>query len=336
MNIIKGLPLFLHGKRIFSDYQLLGHDENALTYALGHCLSFDREFLSSFLRRCQFKGVTSANLGHAEIRLQKKEHEAGIVDLEIFIQDRLQLIVEAKVGEGYPTIAQVRTYIKRLEDRGIQSKVVVLTKITDDKVKNSLKRQFGKQIGFLTWSDILELSQKLAEHDDSTFNLRAFSAFMKEVYHMIINAEEEVWIVPLSTKWKAKSEDIIVADFHVQHRFWVMGDWRTRRSIYMGFRYNGYLQYFGRIKGIDYGLKSSEIVPKFPKISREFWPEKIGPFDVVRLEKLIPFPNKLRSGDIHSRHIYCDFDLLLTSDSILEAESLMRKRRERNTDHDKL
>lgn len=332
MDNIKGLPLFLHGKRIFSDYQLIGHDENALTYALGHCLSFDREFLSSFLRRCQFKGVTSANVSHAEIRLQKKEHEAGIVDLEIFIQDRLQLIVEAKVGEGYPTIAQVRTYIKRLEDRGIQSKVVVLTKITDDKVKNSLKRQFGKQIGFLTWSDILELSQKLAEHDDSTFNLRAFSAFMKEVYDMIINAEEEVWIVPLA-KWKAKGQNISVADLHVKYGFWVMGEKRVRRSLYMGFRYDGHLKYIGRIKRIDYGLKSSQIAPK---PAEEFWSKKYEPYDVVRLEKLIPFPNKLRSGDIHSRHIYCDFDLLLTSASILEAESLMRKRRDRNTDHDKL
>ena len=220
MDNIRSLPLYLQGKLIFSDYQLIGRHENALTYALGHCLSFDREFLSSFLRRCQFKGVTKANVGRAEIHLQKREREAGIVDLEIFIQDRLQLIVEAKVNEGYPSIAQVRTYIQRIQrfnKRGIQSKVVVLTNITNDKVKNCLKGQFGKQIGFLTWSDILELSQKLAEHDDSTFNLRSFSAYMKEVYHMIINAEEEVWIVPLA-KWKAKGQNINVADLHVDRK----------------------------------------------------------------------------------------------------------------------
>jgi len=328
MNTTGGLPLFLHGKQIFSDYQLIGSDENALTFALGHCLSRDRKFLSAFLKKCQFKGVTS----DAEVHLQKKERESkkkrdsGIVDLEIIIHDRLQLIVEAKVGGDYPTIDQIRKYIKRL-DRGIESKVIVLTVITDDKAKNNLRRQFRKKIGFLIWSDILGLSKKLAVQDDSTFNLRTLSTFMKEVYDMSINAQEEVWIVPLSIKWKAKSADIIVADFHVQHRFWVMGDWRTRRSIYMGFRYNGYLKYIGRIMRIDRGLKSSEIVPKFPKISREFWPEKNGPFDVVRLEKLIPFPQKLRSGNIHNRHVYCDFDLLLTSDSILEAESRMKERK---------
>jgi len=329
MDTINGLPLFLHGKQIFSEYQLIGSDENALTFALGHCLSRDRKFLSAFLKRCQFKGVTS----DAEIHLQKKERDLGIVDLEIIIHDRLQLIAEAKVGGGYPAVDQIRKYIKRL-NRGIESKVIVLTKATDEKTKSSLKHQFGKHIGFLTWSDILKLSKKLAqqaEQDHSTFNLRTFSAFMKEVYNMTINAEEEVWIVPLSTKWKAKSADISVADFHEQNHFWVMGDWKTRRSIYMGFRYNGYLKSIGRIIGIDRGLKSSKIVPKFPKISREFWPEKNGPFDVVRLDKLIPFPKKLRSGNIHNKHIYCDFDLLLTSDSILEAESRMIERRARKT-----
>lgn len=331
MDTIKGLPLFLHGKRISSYYSLIGHDENALTYALGHCLTFDREFLSSFLRRCQFKHVTSANVGHAEIHLQKREYESGIVDLEIFIQDRVQLIVEAKVKGGFPSIAQVRTYIKRLKDRNIESKVVVLTKITDDKVKDDLKREFGKKIGFLLWSDILKISINIADHDDKSNELRDFIAFMKEVYSMNINAEEEVWIVPLSTTWKAKSINISVADFHVQHKFWVMGNNKPRHSIYMGFRYNGYLQCIGRIIRIDRRLKSSQIVPKAPKIAREFWHEKYGPWDVVRLEKLIPFPKKLRSGNIHNKHIYCDFDLLLTSDSILEAESRMIKRRKRNT-----
>ncbi|HOD29679.1 MAG TPA: PD-(D/E)XK nuclease family protein [Syntrophales bacterium] len=327
MDNIRGLPLFLHGRRIYSDYQLIGHDENALTFALGHCLSQDRRFLSAFLKMCQFKGVTA----DAEIYLQRRERDSGIVDLEIVIHDRLQLIVEAKVGGDYPSIGQIRKYIKRL-DQGIESKVIILTVITDDKARNRLKHQFGKQIGFVTWPDILKLSKKLAVSDESTFNVRTLSIFMKEVYNMSINAQEEVWIVPLSTTWKAKSTNISVADFHVQHRFWVMGGWKTRRSIYMGFRYNGYLQYIGRIIQIDRELKSSKIVPKYPKISREFWPQKDGPFDVVRLGKLVPFPKKLKSGNIHSRHIYCDFDLLLTADSILEAESFMKERRLKKKD----
>lgn len=322
------LPLFIHNKKIFSDYQLIGRDENALTYALGHCLSLDREFLSSFLRRCQFKSVTRATVGHAEIHLQKGKQEAGIVDLEIFIPDRLQLIVEAKVDEGYPTTNQIQTYVKRL-DRGLESKVVVLTKITDEKIRNSLRHQFKKKIGFLAWSDIMELSQNLAEHDDSTFQLQDFSAFMEEVYAMRINAEEEVWIVPLSTKWKAKSKDISVAELHIKHAFWVMGDRRPRRAIYMGFRYDGYLQYFGRIKKIEYERKSSQIGPK---IAEEFWSKKYK-WDVIRLDNLIPFPKRLRSGNIYNKHIYCDLDLLLTANSILEAATLMRERRaKKNSD----
>lgn len=319
------LPLFLNEKRVFSDYQLLGDDENSLTYALGHCLSYDKAFLSSFLRKCKFRGVTSKNVCHAEIHLQKRQDGLGIVDLEILIKDRLQLIIEAKVRGGYPDFDQVETYINRLVRRGIQSKVVVLTEVTDDKKKNILKKRFGKRIGFLMWSDVLELSTKLAEYNNATFDIRSFAAFMKEVYGMILAVEEEVWIVPLSTKWKAKTKNISAAELHVKYAFWVMGDKKSRRSLYMGFRYNGHLQYIGRIKKIDYELKSSQIGPK---IAEEFWGPKGEPWDVVRLESLIPFPKKLPSGNIHNKHIYCDFDLLLTSNSILEAESMMIKRRE--------
>ncbi len=238
--------------------------------------------------------------------------------------------MEAKVGKGYPRRDQIQKYIRRLRDRGIQSKVIVLTKIIDGKVKGNLENEFGKQIGFLTWLDILELSQKLEEHEGSTFRPCDLSIFIEEVYDMRINAEEEVWIAPLA-KWPAKSADISAAEFHVQNHFWVMGNRKTRRSIYMAFRYDGYLQYIGRIIRTDTELKSSEIVPKFPKICREFWSEKDGPYDVVRLEKLIPFRenNKLKSGNIHNRHIYCDLDLLLTADSIWEADQLMKKRRDR-------
>ena len=143
---------------------------------------------------------------------------------------------------------------------------------------------------------------------------------------MSLDAEVEVWIVPLSTKWKAKSEDISVADLHVKHCFWVMGTRKPRRALYMGFRYNGLLQYIGRIKRTDYALKSSQIGPK---IATEFWTRKYEPYDVIRLEKLIPFPKKLPSGNLHNRHVYCDIDFLLTADTIIEAERLTKKRREK-------
>jgi hypothetical protein len=323
--VVEFLPIFLHNRKISSDYQLLGNDENALTYALGHCLSHDRIFLAAFLRRCKFKGVKSTNVGRAEIHLQEQQEEKGIVDLEIFIEGKLQLIVEAKKGGGYPGFDQIKKYMKRLITRQVESRVVVLTEVIDDIIRKSLMQQFGKHIEFLTWSDVLYLSQSLIEGNNATFTIHSFSAFMKEVYAMNLNVEEEVWIVPLSTKWKTKKEHMSAAEVHVKYGFWVMGNWKTRRSLYMAFRYDGRLQYIGRIKGIESGLKSSEICPMDV---RDFWRPEYEPYDVVRLDKVIPFPIKLSSGNIYNKHIYCDFDLLLTSKSILEAESRMRKRRE--------
>ncbi|MRS03414.1 hypothetical protein EG832_09360, partial [bacterium] len=182
-NIDGRLLLSVHSKQICSEYELIGHDENALTYALGHSLSHDKKFLSSFLRLCNFKNVTSRNIGHAQIDLQKKESESGIVDLEIFIEGRLHLIIEAKIGAGYPRISQIEPYVKRLDDKCAQARVVVLTKIIDDKIKYELKKAFKERIYFLTWSDVLGLTEELASNDESIFDPNSFSSFLRKVYN---------------------------------------------------------------------------------------------------------------------------------------------------------
>jgi len=317
------------GKTVCSDYQLLGNDENALTLALGHCMSHEDKFLAAFLRWCGFKGVRSVQTRNAEISIQKYQENEGITDLEIEIPDRIHLIIEAKIGGGIPKECQIDNYIKRLKNTGSKAKVVILTKVKNNRTESTLRKKFGKRVEFRTWSGVMELARKLlsnSSHNDSTFKVHSFYGFMKEVYNMSIDADVEVWIVSLSTKWKAKSEDISVADLHVKHCFWVMGPRRAPRALYMGFRYNGHLQYIGRIKRIDYGLKSSQIGPK---IATEFWEKKYEPYNVIRLEKLIPFPKKLPSGNLHSRHVYCDIDFLLTADTIIEAERLTKKRREK-------
>jgi len=90
----------------------LGNDENALTYALGHCLSHDRKFLAAFIRKCKFKSIKATNVGRAEIHLQENQDEKGIVDLEILIKGKLQLIVEAKIGGGYPEVNQINPHAR--------------------------------------------------------------------------------------------------------------------------------------------------------------------------------------------------------------------------------
>jgi len=80
------------GKTVYSDYQLLGNDENALTLALGHCMSHDNKFLAAFLRWCNFKGVRSGHVRNADISIQKYQENEGITDLEIEVPDRIHLI----------------------------------------------------------------------------------------------------------------------------------------------------------------------------------------------------------------------------------------------------
>ena len=320
------ISLRLYNRPVSSDYQLLGNDENALTFALGHCLSRDDEFLAAFLRWCGFKGTTKTQAGHAEINLQSFQKFEGITDLEVLIPGRLQLIVEAKVGGGFPEENQVATYVKRLMNSTISSRILVLTQVGDGQMESRLRKSFVKRITFRTWAGVRELALRIAQHEDSTFNVQTLSDFMKEVYGMSLDAEEEVWIVPLSAELLGRQKNVSVADLHVKHSFWVMGARTPRRSLYMGFRYNGHLQYIGRIGRIDRGIKSRQIGPK---LAMEYWREKHEPYDVVRLENLIRFPKKLPSGNLHNRHVYCDFDLLLSSDTIVEAANRTSERRKK-------
>ncbi len=285
--------IILHGEAISSDYRLLGSDENALTLALGHCLSLDDAFLAAFLRQCDFRGIKSTQVRNAIIGLQAHQIEQGITDLEIHIPKRLHLIIEAKVGGQFPKREQVEKYVKRLRYQGSRGKVMVLTRDPNDRMESNLRAEFPKRVGFRTWNEVLELAQEhAANEDEHAFSaVRAFADFMKEVYGMSIYAPD-VFMVPLATKkWKATSKGESVADLHVKHRFWVTDDRSHRPSRYMGFRFDGRLQYIGRIKEIKRDVKSSEISP----YATEFWSrERL--WEVVRLEELVKFPYHIAIG----------------------------------------
>src|SRR4051812_5765644 len=104
------IELTLHGKGVPTVFNLLGENENDMTYSLGWVLSHSQivtekvlEF--AFKRRPRFTKYSLA--------LQESHPGGGYTDVEIQA-DRMHLIIEAKKGWNLPSRGQLERYSKRL------------------------------------------------------------------------------------------------------------------------------------------------------------------------------------------------------------------------------
>jgi len=86
--------LFLHGQPIDSVFELLGNQENDITYSIGWTLAKSDAFLRVFLKRFF---PNPPDIKNAKILLQEFKRDSGITDIEIQGDD-FHVIVEAKRG----------------------------------------------------------------------------------------------------------------------------------------------------------------------------------------------------------------------------------------------
>ena len=94
--------LFAHGRPVRSAFDLLGSDENALTFALGYTFRQCPGYLQAFLREVGLGGLRRRTLAQAAIWLQRSDRTSGITDIEVVLDGRLHVIIEAKIGLGVP------------------------------------------------------------------------------------------------------------------------------------------------------------------------------------------------------------------------------------------
>ena len=77
----------LHGQRLESMFELLGHDENDMTGSLGWALSQSSSFLNLFVREI---GLPPTGVHEAQVRLQEYEPGRGFTDIEIELPGKLK------------------------------------------------------------------------------------------------------------------------------------------------------------------------------------------------------------------------------------------------------
>src|SRR5208283_2827300 len=151
--------LYLHNKPIESLFQLLGEDENDITYSIGWALHRSKAFLRLFLKQTLGTHVDS---NQAAIYLQHHQHMKGITDIEIKVSNQFHLIVEAKKGWTLPKKKQLKKYASRIKRDGWPDRrIVVLSECSAIYAEHHLEaRQVnGIPVSSVSWRGIVRIAK---------------------------------------------------------------------------------------------------------------------------------------------------------------------------------
>ena len=193
------IPLTRYGRELSSIFQLLGHNEDDLTYALGWCLANCSVLMTKFVEEIGFQELNSP----VHIALQEAD-EFGRTDVEIHCDDSL-LVIEAKKGFVLPTIDQLKKYSYRHFSEKSNRRLLVLTDYNSIVMREDANVPHvvnGLPIQYLGWQEIFQLvlvATKTSNNKQKLL-LRQFATYLKETVTMPNKNSNLVWVVPLSNK----------------------------------------------------------------------------------------------------------------------------------------
>lgn len=319
--------LLLHGRPVPTVFDLLGRDENDMTFALAWGMAHSGGFLSDVMRAVAAKPIESAD---AVINLQRHHELGGFTDVEVTVPGVLHVIFEAKRGWNLPTDAQLRLYAKRLdESAATDRRLVVLTQWGAEEFVASRLGQW--ELGYarvtLGWERLVTLAQRHAKagpHAERRL-LRELATYFSSVADMRDIDSNQAYVVSLSRGtiggWPMSL--VAVVEDHRRYFFPVgRGGWPKIPPNYMGFRYDGRLQSIHHVD--DYAI-ATEMSQHLPGVPATGW----DPHYVLTLGPPIRPAAEVRNGPsiMRAMRTWIDIDLLLTSTTITEALKATRERR---------
>ena len=319
------MRLVLHGEEIESFFDLLGHDENGLTYALGWNLANNISFLRIFLSRITGKKY-QYKTKNSEIRLQNYgEKDHGFTDIELILDNKMFIVIEAKIGWALPTSNQLNKYCSRFDDfTAFDTKLVVISECRKEFAKQQLEKVNAKvSIEYISWRDIHGLIDK-AFVESSRYqrkNLNSLKAYFKEVISMQRNDSNKVYCVSLSSK-KAERSMLTWIDIINKKRvyFYPVGkNWPSDPPNYMAFRYDGKLQSIHHVDSYEIVTKLWEHLP----FDEEDW----EPTFLLKLGPPFKPSHEVKNGNIWSNgRLWIDLDTLFTCETVKDALTLTQQR----------
>jgi hypothetical protein len=335
-SVAGNLPTILcHARPVTTPFGLLGNDENALSFALGYTFAKCPRLLQCFLLQIGVGGLRRESLNGVEISLQRHER-GGITDIEISLPGKLFVIVEAKVGLSLPTLEQCLKYVPRFEGHEAAKKRLVALVASP---AGSLLDTYGEKqanlrplLTIFHWMDLIpECANLLTVYASTTEPgqwIRAFQQFLEQEYTMR-SFTEEVWIVSTNRKplWAG---GMSFYDTHFNGRIYYRPSDRPthhgKRPLYIAFRVDGKVTHIQKVLSVQHETSPVAFVPQLKKVA-ETWPT--NPHTVWHLDEPTALPNPIPTGDstMQARMFSCDFDILISSESIREAVQRMKSRR---------
>ena len=330
--------LMAHGNKVETVFELLGENENAITYSLGWALAKCPSFCSAFAK---LLGIDNGFSDEMHIRLQDHANEKGFTDIELIDPAKHHVIVEAKRGFTVPSDKQLEKYADRLlASTEAKAKKLLVVLAESDRDERWLKLNVPKKVKGIrvlpiTWrrfQDMAQQSIKTAKHEQKRL-LHQLIHYLGKVTSMQNQDSNAVYVVALG-QGNFENSKIPYIDVVEKYRKYFhpvgggKGGWPVEPPNYIAFRYRGELQ---SIHHIDSYTVIDNYYPHFPvpeqsPTNRPHYLYTLGP--TIKPPKQTPtndskgrFPKIVMSS-----RKWCFIDLLLTCGSVAEAANKSRDR----------
>jgi hypothetical protein len=325
--------LYIFDKKIESIFQLLGENEDNISYSVGYVFANSSSFLHNFLSKININVDFEPN--EIIIRLQQIEKGAGRTDFEIIHKNKFHIIVEAKRGWTFPSIEQLEEYSTRpsfVESIADYKRIIVCNEsipaFTTTHFTVNIINSIPVEV--ISWKEIFNIAQGSKAIGQGIGNklLNELIIYLKKISTMQEIDSNWVYVVTLSNG-NIKNSTISTRDIvSIQNKYFhpvggKKGGWPKEPPNYIAFRYDGRLQ---SIHHIDRYEVFEDPSFHFPNIPTSIW----APHYLYYLGPPI-IPNHIvYSGEninkARSLRVWAMLDLLLTCETVQEARDKSNER----------
>ena len=333
--------LIARGQKIETVFDLVGSNENAITYSLGWVLAECNSFRQKF---ATLLGISGGFSDKMRVRLQDYYHEKGFTDIRLIDSGKYHVIIEAKRGFTVPSAEQLEKYADRLHDSSdAKAQKILVVLAESDRENQWLSQNAPKSIKKIPVQAISWREVQKAAHESMSSANHAEKRWLKQLVQYlgkVTTAQNQnsnmVWVVPLNRKkisdGKSEVTFIDVVEKHGKYFHPVGGRYKVEPPNYIAFRYDSVLQSVHHVKSYTVFEDFHDVFYKIPKgtsTGKPFYLYELG--EAIKPAHHTPTNDSQKScPNLYGpgRH-WCFIDLLLTCGSIAEAKDKTKKRQEK-------
>lgn len=302
------MNLISYGEKIENIFALQGTDENDITMAISFCLSTCQAFMDEFLVSIFGHGF---RYSFPDTCVYFQNHYGdGITDIELCQPGLFHIIVEAKKNFIIPGKEQLTKYALALDkSKAMHKRIVVLSNADVEVARKQMKEQLCEaktEMSYITYRDVVRFAEaalQRARYREKVF-IRDLIYYIPEASNVKNKSSNVVYVVPLS------GDSILEHDKDRQYHCPIGKGFPHEAPNYLGFRYGGCLQSINYVESVSHYIDNSGT-----------------PFFLFHLGPDIHPPKKVRTGGkMRGTKFYCYIDLLLTCDTIREANEKSKER----------